>query len=89
MSLKTLPGFDEATRRHAWDGETLPVLHQGQRGCRRCSIGELMRLAPSTQLTLFYHGGYGAAERNTYDLCLACGHVSIVHIETLNPRRFT
>ena len=88
MSLTKLAGFDEATRRNTWHGETLPVPYVGDRGCRRCSVGQLVQLEPSTQMALFYHGGYGAAERKTYDLCLACGHVSIIHIETLNPRRF-
>lgn len=89
MSLQTLDGFDEAVRRHTWTGERLPVPYLGVRACRRCSVGELIRLEPSTQLALFYHGGYGAAERKTFDLCLACGHVSVVSMETVNPRRFT
>jgi hypothetical protein len=85
--LVKLPGFDEATRRHTWKGTRLPAVYEGQRGCPRCSIGYLVRMAPHAQPALFYHGGYGATERLTYDLCIACGRVSVVEVETLNPRK--
>jgi hypothetical protein len=84
--LVQLPGFDEAVRRNTWTGSLAVVPYEGTRNCPRCSHGLLMRLAPHVQPALFYHGGYGAAERLTYDLCLACGHVSVVQTETLNPR---
>lgn len=87
MPLVKLPGFDEAVRRHTWSGSRAVIPYQGKRACSKCSMGVLVRLAPSTQLALFYHGGYGAAERSTYDLCLACGHVVVVAVETLSPRR--
>ena len=70
-----------------WNGTRDVVPYYGERGCSRCSFGVLVRLEPHTQPALFIHGGYGAAERMTYDLCLACRHVSIVQVETLNPRR--
>lgn len=87
MGLLKLEGFDERVRRHSWTGNVLPVPYQGERGCRRCSVGILVRVDPSTQLALFYHGGYGAAVRETCDVCLACGHVSVAQVESLNPRR--
>lgn len=89
MRLQTLDGFDEAVRRHTWAGETLPAVWKGHRPCNRCSVGEIVRVGTFTQTALFYHGGYGAAERKTVDICLACGRVNIDLLETLNPRRFT
>jgi len=84
--LVELPGFAEAVRRHTWAGSRAVVPYDGTRYCPRCSHGLLLRLDPHIQPALFYHGGYGASERLTYDLCLACGRVSVVQVETLNPR---
>ena len=87
MPLVTLPGFDEAVARHSYKGSRAVLPYHGRRHCSRCSFGELIRLGPVTQMSLFYHGGYGAAERKTIDLCLACGRTQVVHKETVNPRR--
>lgn len=86
MPLVKLPGFDEAVRRHTWQGERLPVPYTGARSCDRCSTGHLVETAPIAQPALFYHGGYGATERRTVVVCLACGHTHTTRLETLNPR---
>lgn len=41
----------------------------------------------ATQLALFFHGGYGAAERSTVEFCPGCGWVRTVAVETVNPLR--
>lgn len=87
MPLVELPGFTEQVQHSQWAGERLPVLFDGQRACRFCSVGYLVSLDPFAQPALFYHGGYGAVERKTVDVCLACGRVSVMRLETVNPRR--
>jgi hypothetical protein len=86
VPLVELPGFDEAVRRHRWEGSRCLVRHAGKRSCSRCSVGEIVRMTTGVQGALFYHGGYGASERKTVDVCLACGRVSVAGFETLNPR---
>lgn len=88
MPLVELPGFDQAVTAHKWTGSTAVAVYTGSRACSRCGIGEVVRVKAVVQLALFYHGGYGAAERRHIDLCLACGRVSVAGYETLNPRRF-
>ena len=87
MPLVELPGFDEAVRRHAWSGSRALVPYAGVRSCVRCAVGQVVRMTAGVQGALFYHGGYGAAERRTVDVCVACGRVSVAGVETLNPRR--
>lgn len=87
MPLVELPGFEEAVRRHTYRGSRALVPYNGARGCSHCNAGYVVRLDPFAQPALFYHGGYGAVEQTTVDVCLACGRVSIARIETLNPRR--
>lgn len=71
-------------RRHQW-GRWLPVPAPPR--CPRASCaGDLQRLPSATQLALFIHGGYGAAERSTFDLCLSCGWTREATTETVNPR---
>ena len=86
MPLVTLPGFDERVRRHTWTGSRALVHYQGHRACTRCSIGEVIQLGPFIQPALFFHGGYGAAERRVVDVCLACGRVTVAQFDTVNPR---
>lgn len=80
-----LPGFVEE-RREVWTGETLPVVFDGDRTCRRCGFGIVVQLEPWTAVPLFIHGGYGEAVRRTVSACLACGRASEVSRETVNPR---
>jgi len=87
MPLVELPGFDEAVRRHTWTGTKTLAVYQGHRTCTRCTIGETLRLGPYTQPALFIHGGYGAAEAQTIDVCFACGRATVAQIDTINPRR--
>lgn len=86
MALVELPGFDEKVRRHSWSGSVALTVYEGDRSCSRCSIGLVVRMTSGVQTALFYFGGYGAAERKTVDVCLACGRVTVVGVETLNPR---
>jgi hypothetical protein len=87
MPLVELPGFEQEVRRHAWKGSLAIAVYEGKRTCGRCSVGEVVRMTAGVQGALFYHGGYGASEEKTVDVCLACGRVSIVGFRTLNPRR--
>lgn len=87
MPLVELPGFEEAKRRHQWAGNRLPKLYEGPRHCRRCTMGELIRLGPYTQHALFRHGGYGAGETIEVDVCLACGAVSVPKMTSTRPPR--
>ena len=87
MPLVELPGFSEAVRRHTWTGSRMLVLYQGRRSCTRCTVGEVIRLGPFTQPALFIHGGYGAAERRSVDVCFACGRVAVAQVDSINPRR--
>ncbi len=86
MPLVELPGFDERVRRHCWAGSRAVAVYKGRRPCVRCSHGEVVRLTPYTQAALFYHGGYGATERVTADLCLSCGRVTVAYVESVAPR---
>lgn len=87
MPLVELPGFEEHVRRHTWQGSRALVRRNGPRPCPRCNAGLVVRINPVIQPALFHHGGYGAAERRTVDVCLACAGVSVARLETLNPRR--
>jgi hypothetical protein len=89
MALVELPGFDEAVRRHTWLGSKALTLYQGDRYCSRCGFGSVVRMTTGVQTALFYFGGYGAAERKTVDVCLACGRVVVVGFETLREARRT
>ena len=86
MRLIELPGFDDAVRA-VWHGTTLPAVYDGERVCPRCSHGTVIRLDPVVQDALFYHGGYGASERETVDVCLACHRVTVHMVETIRPPR--
>lgn len=74
--LVELPGFEEAVKRHSYNGSRELAVFEGDRGCTRCSVGILCRLTLGVQDALFFHGGYGASERRTVDVCVACGRVS-------------
>lgn len=87
MRLTTLLGFDEATRRKLWTGETLPVLYDGERVCPRCDAGRVIVLDPVIQDALFFHGGYGESIKETVDVCLACHRVTVRQRESVSPRR--
>jgi len=87
MPLIELPGFEEATRRHTWAGNRLPVLYKGPRHCRRCSHGLTVRLGPFTQHALFIDGGYGAGEVIEVDVCLACAAATKATVKTVRPPR--
>jgi hypothetical protein len=89
MPLVELPGFEEAVARESWTGSTALVPFAGQRHCRKCNAGTVVAMPPVTQLALFYHSGYGAAEELTIDVCLACSHVSIRQVSTRNPRKYS
>lgn len=85
MPLIELPGFAEARARHQYQGNRLPVLYEGPRHCRRCSMGLLVRLGPFTQHALFIDGGYGASETIEVDVCLACGATAVPTKNTVRP----
>jgi len=82
----TLPGFIAPTRPR-WMGERLPVLYEGERHCRRCSHGQLIRVGTFVQHALFRHAGYGAGEATDVDVCLACGHANRASVMTVRPPR--
>ncbi len=84
-TLTELPGL-EADRRHTWTGSRSLVPWQGLRVCTRCTVGEIVRLGPFTQPALFFHGGYGAAERQVIDVCVVCGRVTVAQTDAVNPR---
>lgn len=87
MPLVELPGFEERVRRNTWSGSTAVEVYAGRRSCSRCSVGDIVELDAGIQPALFYDAGYGAAERRTVAVCLACGRTSVVRLDTLNPRR--
>lgn len=87
MPLVELPGFEEAVRRHAWKGERLPMLYDGDRVCSRCSSGIVVELSPYTADALFYGGGYGESQRVTAVVCLACGKSAVIRKESVRPQR--
>lgn len=82
-----LPGLEHLDPRPGWTGNTLPVLYNGDRHCRRCTHGTIRRLPAISQDALFYHGGYGATERTTVDVCLSCGAANLSKVETVRPPR--
>lgn len=86
MPLVELPGFAEAVARHSSRTGTALVPYTGDRHCTSCNAGTVVRLDPVTQPALFYHGGYGAAEEITIDICLACGRSNVSQVSTRNPR---
>lgn len=82
-----LPGFERPVRER-WTGNVLPVRREGRFACHRCGTADSMvRLDPYTQDALFFHGGYGASERMTAAVCLACGRSSVLTTETVRPPR--
>ena len=87
MSLVELPGFEEAVRRHTYTGTRSIVPYSGTRYCSRCSVGQLVPAGRFTQHALFQHGGYGEGRAETSMLCLACGHVLVVRVESVRPPR--
>ena len=86
MPLVELPGFDTAVARRSYRGSRALALCSGPRPCQRCNAGLVVRLDPVTQPALFYHGGYGAAEEVTVDVCLACGRSAVSSVSSRNPR---
>lgn len=78
--------FDQqAAPRDRWTGNILPVL--AQPWCPRLTCrSPLVTLAAAVQPALFFHGGYGGAERTTILACPACGWSAPDRVETLNPR---
>ena len=74
-------------RRHEW-GRWLPVLAPGLCPRKRCGA-TLVVLPTAIQPALFIHGGYGAAEQSTYEMCIGCGWTRVATTETINPRRLT
>lgn len=87
MPLIELPGFEGKVSRHLWEGETLPVLYDGERICAYCNAGRVIVLDPVIQDALFFHGGYGESIRETVDVCLACHRVNVRRRESVSPRR--
>jgi hypothetical protein len=79
-----LPGF-EAPTRHRQRGEL--AVYEGDRHCRRCTHGLVLRLGTFVQDALFYHGGYGASEAIDVDVCLSCGHANRGNVMTVRPMR--
>lgn len=89
MRLVALDGFDEATRRHRWAGNVLPVPYQGARTCARCGYGTLITVPSWTEDALFFGGGYGESTRLTAGVCAACGRTSVITRESVRPPRRT
>lgn len=87
MPLVELPGFDEKVRQATWIGNVLPTIYLGDRHCPRCTFGHIVTLEPFVEEPLFFHGGYGEAQRRTVDVCLACGKTSVRVLESLAPIR--
>lgn len=86
VTKTVLPGFTAPTRQR-WTGDPLPVLYEGDRHCRRCTHGLVVRVGTFTQHALFYHGGYGAGEAVDVDVCLSCGHANRGRVATVRPPR--
>lgn len=69
--------------RHEW-GRWLPVPSAGlcpREFCRQPLIEALSAIQPA----LFIHGGYGAADRTTFEFCGNCGWARVVATETISP----
>lgn len=81
MTRPTL--FDTPTRARTRRGTVAIVPRPA--ACPTCHH-PLVRLPTATQPALFIHGGYGAAQRTTRDLCTACGWTRTAAIDTVNPR---
>lgn len=77
---------ENATGPHRYEwGRWLPVLAPPRCPRPRCGA-ELVTLPTAIQPALFIHGGYGAAERSTFQLCVGCGWTRTATTETINPR---
>jgi hypothetical protein len=79
--------FDVAPRRRTrreW-GRWLPIPVPARCPRRRCT-SVLVVMPAATQLALFIHGGYGAAEQTRVELCPGCGWAREAAVETVNPR---
>lgn len=69
--------------RHEW-GRWLPILSAGH--CPRDYCRQpLVEVIAAVQPALFIHGGYGAAERSTFEFCGNCGWSRTVATETISP----
>lgn len=78
--------FAPPERRPRWTGNILPVL--AEPACPRQICGAfLVTLRGVVQPALFYHGGYGGAERTVAQACPVCGWSTVVRVETVNPRK--
>lgn len=74
-----------AAARARWSGNVLPVLSPPV--CPRATCGApLVTCRPAVQPALFFHGGYGAAQRVVNELCGACGWSRTATVESVNPR---
>lgn len=74
-----------AAARTRWSGNALPVLAPPVCPAAGCGA-PLATLRPAVQPALFFHGGYGAAERVVNVLCGACGWSRTCTVESVNPR---
>lgn len=78
--------FAPPTRQRRATGGVLPVLANPVCPDRRCGAA-LVTLRGVVQPALFYHGGYGGAERTVAQACPVCGWTARTATETINPRR--
>ena len=77
---------DMPPERTRWTGNTLPVLYVGDPTCR-CG-GMVVRCDPVTSEPLFFHGGYGEAQRVTVTVCLACHRTTERLRESVRPTHY-
>lgn len=68
-----------------WRGGVAVQLFAGPRSCGRCGSGLVVEVPAWVQQPLLRHGGYGAAERFSPLVCLACGRASMRMVETVRP----
>lgn len=78
--------FAPVERKPKWTGNVLPVVAEPWCPRRFCGAW-LVTLRGWVQPALFFHGGYGGAERTTAQACPVCGYQVEVAVETLNPRK--
>lgn len=75
--------FDVASKKR-WTGSRalVPI---SPHVCPAC--GFVLDACAVGQLSLFFHGGYGATEETTRRYCHSCGWSMVAAVDSRNPRR--
>lgn len=80
----TKPRLFDVERKERWTGSGALVPISAHR-CPAC--GFVLDSCQVGQLSLFFHGGYGATEQTTRRYCHGCGWSMVAAVGATNPRQ--